>query len=94
MSLSIVERLLTKVNLLYVERDEPTGGMLHVQLDDGNLADGDLDDPFPDWMIELHGREPYTIEREIVALLKQLTIEEREELYDDDWWRGATRRRA
>ncbi len=79
------ERVLALIVELY--RDEPVGGMLHVQLDDGNLEDVFFDDPFDDWLKRLHDREPLAVEEEIVELMRGMTYEEREEAYESFWGR-------
>ncbi len=65
------------VRALYEDFDQNTGGMLHVQLDDENLDDGCFDDSFPDWLIDIHGREPLEVERRIVVVFRGLSETER-----------------
>ena len=64
------------IRALYEDFDQNTGGMLHVQLDDEDL-EGSFDDPFPDWLIDIHERQPLEVERRIVEVFRELSAAER-----------------
>lgn len=66
-----------RIAKLYLEHGECVGGMLRVQLDDENLEDVFFEDTFPEWLLELHDRQPLEIEREIVERMRALSIDAR-----------------
>jgi len=70
-----VVRAVALIRKLY--ETEPAGGMLHVQLDDNNIEDAHFTDPFDDYLTELYGRGPLPVEREIVRVMRRMSIEER-----------------
>ena len=82
MDLTVFKPLIREFILYYYEgMDNPTGGKLHIALDDGNLRDGDLD--FCQEQCEKAGD---TFGYFLVTLLRHFTQEEREAMYDDNHW--------
>ena len=60
-----------------LHESEIVGGMLHVQLDDFNIDGSLFENPFDDFLLELHGREPLDVEVEIAEVMNALSDEER-----------------
>lgn len=66
---------------LYRDEGESTGGMLHVQLDDGNLEDEYWREPFSGSLVEIAGRQPLSVEVELVEVFRAMTEDERHETW-------------
>lgn len=77
------ERLHAVREVYYEAFDNPTGGSLHVVLDDGNMRDSDLR-----FCIKCAARENDYLGVAIGKLLQELPEEYREE-----WWESARRNR-
>ncbi len=72
---------LVKEFIRYYYRDNPTGGNLHIVLDDGNLNEGYI----------FHCQERCEIEGDtfgyfLATLLRHFTTEELEEMYQTNKW--------
>lgn len=65
------------VHRLYEVEGQTTGGMLHIQLDDWNLDDACWSEPFADYLIDLHQRQPLSVERAIVRIFAGLSLRDR-----------------
>ena len=61
------------------------GGLLHVQLDDGNLEDTFWEAPFNDEVQGIWERAPTQLETCIAALMKALPLAHRQSVYDGAW---------
>ncbi len=61
------------------------GGLLHVQLDDGNLDDCFWEDPFSQEVEDIWERPPTQLETCIAALMKALPLHLRETVYEGAW---------
>lgn len=57
------------------------GGVLHIATDDGNLEDGDIF-----FCQEKAEKEGDHLALLIAEVLRCFTVEEREKMYDDNWW--------
>ena len=69
------------IQYYYDDLENSTGGYCHIALDDGNVEDGYLW-----WCREECRKHGDHFGRFIMEVLREFTVEERERMYEKDWW--------
>ena len=69
------------IKFYYKDLENPTGGYLHVALDDGNLTENDI------WFCQERSKEHGdTLGYFLATLMRSFAESELLDLYEKDWW--------